>query len=399
MKEGIWFHRSTPRGEGGIFVFELYGAESKAGLEKIFRPRSGHLPDEGRLRLGDLVDLRGEVIDECVLARVAPGSAWSKLPTWALSVHGGPWVQEKTTESLHALGAMELDLRGVLLRSLQEGSLDCIEAAAHELLVSARTEKAACFFARQHVGELSALLREGLEAVKRGHLDVSREIARSAILYAQEAYRLGHPLRVLIAGPPNAGKSTLFNRLAGEERAIVSPIPGTTRDSLEETVVVEGFPVLVRDSAGIRDLDFTREVERLGIERTLERLDDSVLYLIPYPWRLTEDDRQFMDRWPSERLELVHSLADLTSEKTSSFEPLRLSALRGDGVDLLKRQIVARWLSPRLEPTNHVPVAAFTPRLEAALRRIEAVEGRTLAAALDAHRSAYLECLNFSWPQ
>ena len=401
MKDEFAFHRSTPRGEGGIAVFELHGQSSRQALTRIFRARSGHLPEAAQARLGDFLDLAGELIDEGLVTNVPPESAWSRLATWALSLHGGPWIQEKAAEVLRALGGVELDLRGVLSRSVTEGGLDCIQAAAYEHLIAARTEKAASFFARQHAGELSGLIREGLEALERGQLEASESLARRLLLHSHEAMRLAEPLRLLIAGPPNAGKSTLFNRLVEEERAVVSSIPGTTRDSLEETVALDDFPIVVSDSPGLRDPAKASEIERLGIERALERSDDAVLYLIPFPWIISTEDRAFIRRWKAESVVVVASQADLSSGEPSPGLELRFSARTGEGLERLKRAIVERWISSGRAPQDDVPVAAFSPRLRSALERArpaseESSIGR--GAALDEHRKAYLECRDFSWP-
>ena len=401
---GFHFHLATPEGEAGIAVFELYGPGAAAALQKAFRPRAKALPEPGRSRLGDLVDLEGGLVDEAVVSNVPPEASWAGLSTWAVSVHAGPWIQEKTVSLLCELGGARLDLRGVLTLSVEAGALDAVQAAAYELLVEARTEKAARFFVRQHVGELSSSLREGLAAAEAGELDKARSILACLLGRSGPAFRLGHPLRVLLAGRPNAGKSTLFNRLVEDERAVVTPIPGTTRDTLEEMIQIEAYPVIVADSAGIRPLASVGEVEREGIRRVHERADDAVVYLVPHPWTWTGEDLAFVARVAPGRVIAVESLADLAPAAPAfpveavAHESLRLSALTGEGLDGLRRLIVRRFIDDRDDPARDVPGAPFTARQAKILSRAVAFGAPCAAPGLDAIRAAYIECLHRSWP-
>ena len=392
------FHRATPAGEGGVAVFELYGKGAAAAIQAIFRPRCGRLPEEGRTRVGDLLDLTGECVDEAVVACVPAGALWSGMEAWTLSVHGGYWIQTMVGELLRSIGGVEASLRDVLELSMERGVLDAPRAAAYEFLVDARTERAARFFLRQYQGELSEGLREAMALVDGGRVDLVVELIASLLGASRQALRLGHPLRLLIAGRPNAGKSTLFNRLAEEERSVVTAVPGTTRDLLEAQIALEDYPVIVADSAGIRPFDSVGPVERQGILMVSPTAFDGVLYLIPCPWEWMREDREFLDLVPAAHRLVIASLADLDSGSARRPQADALiSARTGEGLDAMRRTIVARWIDDRERPFDELPCAVFTPELVKILSEVVPTAGGA-AANLDVVRVALVESLNSSWP-
>ena len=391
---GFIFHRSTPRGEGGVALFDLLGEGAERGLAGIFRPRGKGLPPSGEARLGDIADPAGDIIDEGLVSRVPASGSWHRLESWTLAVHGGPWIQERIGSLLAGLGGEEADARGVLAMAVRGGVMDAIEAAAYELLVEAPTEKAARFFLRQHGGELSGLIREGIALCDAGDLRGALSRIDAVTAGAAAGIRAGHPLRILLAGRPNSGKSTLFNRLLGEERAAVTPIAGTTRDAIEAAAEIHGFPVVLTDSAGLRPLELAGPVERAGIEKARARDDDAVLYLLPPPWRPTPEDEEYLSRIPADRRLLVLSFADRAPpEPRPPVGGIILSAVTGQGLDALGLAILGRWMGWTADPASEIPCAVFTPSQEAILARAAA------RADLDAIRSAFLECLAASWPE
>jgi len=395
------FHQATPSGEGGVAVFEVYGGAPDV-LRALFHPRGGALPGPGEARLGSLVGRDGKPIDEALLALVPPAGMWCGLEAWTLSVHGGIWIQRAALAALADRGGRELDREGVLALSVSEGALDAVQAAAYELLVTARTAKAARFFARQREGELSGTLREAIAAAGAGDLPGTIERVDRILAGAPAAIRLGTPLRVLLAGRPNSGKSTLFNRLVEDERAVVTPIPGTTRDANEEAIAIGGFPVIVADSPGLRSLGEVGEVERLGIEAVLERRDDAVLYLVSPPWSRSQEDDAFIARLPPDRVLLLATFADVEDGEAPA-AALRISGLRGDGIDLLRSEVRRRWLDGRASESDSgaddMPCAAFTEEqvhvLRQALDRARDIGEK--GARLDGLRAASMECLRSSW--
>jgi tRNA modification GTPase len=430
-EHGFWFHRASPRGEGGVALFELYGGAAEPAFGSLFRPRRpGPLPEAGAARLGDVLLASGEPLDEAILARVPAAASWSGLECWTLAVHGGVWIQEALERRLEELGGVERSAAETLRAALRLGAVDAIRASAYLMLLEARTETAAAFFLRQYEGELSLKLREIIARLETGERELPRTGLHALLQASGRAFRLGHPLRLLIAGRPNAGKSTLFNRFVEDERAAVTPVPGTTRDTVEEPLVLDGFPVVVADSAGLRWSDAVGEAERKGIEKALARAmdddDEHVIFLVPYPWTASPEERELLARVPPGRRLLVASLSDLgRAEDAARLGPdVVLSARTGAGLEDLKRAIAARWLGaaagaradPRpgaaaraeteaeTEAERGVACAPFTRRqreiLERALEAIEKERGRGRSGAdLDGARALLVQCIQSSWPE
>jgi tRNA modification GTPase len=396
--EAFFFHLATPLGEGGLALFELFGTGVEAALERLFRCRA--LPGEGRARLGGFADLGGEVVDEAILARLGAAASWFRLPAWALSVHGGIWIQDRVVAVLESAGGVRLSLRGVLRESLRSGAMDALEAAAAELLVEARTERAAAFLLRQQAGELSCRLEECLAMLERDATGAGEGVARrlEALLFSSRAAsRLCRPLRLLLAGRPNSGKSTLFNRLVERRRAVVSRRPGTTRDFNRETIDVGGFPVVVSDSAGVRRAA-ADPIEEEAIRRVWRESADAVVYLLAPPWRLEPEEDRFLQRLPAACRIVANNFSDLGDPPRSAGVALSISALTGAGVDTLRREILRRWLGP--EPGGAADAAAPFNRcqvqiIEAGLDAWRATGG---PAGIDALREAIIILLRSSWP-
>ena len=393
-------HRATPAGEGGIALFELYGDGATEVLRRCFRSRRGDLPTVGEARFGELVDTVGEAIDEAILNRIPAEGMWSRLEGWTLSIHGGEWIQERASNLLRELGGELLTTRAVLQRAVSESALDAIQAQAYELLLSSETEKGARFFLRHYSGEFSRRLDSTLMGLSLERVDESLDEIRQMLTASSATLPMAQPLHVLIAGRPNAGKSTLFNRLVEEERVVVSPVPGTTRDRLEETIVIAGYPVRISDSAGLRSPHAVSPVERQGIARARSTVSDAVLFMVPYPWKLNADDCAFLGGVERDRVLVVASMSDLAGDEQYPVAEVQadvvIAAEHGEGLDELRVALTQRWLGVG-GPDDELPCAPFTPR------QIELLEPLLDTALcgdrlLDVARRAYIQCRWHSWP-
>ncbi len=395
------FHLASPAGEGAIALIEIYGAGGESAVRACFKSPKGALPRVGRARYGDFVQPHGDVIDDVVVQRIPAAAMWSGREAWVVELHGGQWQQAQVRATLRRVGGVEQSLREVLVSSVREQTLDAIQAAAYECLVEARSEKAARFFLRQHRGELSRLVRTELDQLTAETLERLASRAAPWLERSRAARHLAAPLRVLIAGRPNAGKSTLFNRLVEEERAVVSDVAGTTRDVLVAQIDLFGYPVVLHDGAGLRPEGEGDLVEELGIRKVIAGEWDAVIHLVRYPWRLDSAEIELLQRVPAGRRLMVASGADLAVDNSSDVDAtfdLKVSAHSGEGVDELRQLIAERWICSGLGADDEVPCAPFSDRQVALFQAAITASASREDDALDATRAAFLQCLRSSWP-
>ncbi len=394
------FHLATPPGEGGIAVFELYGDGVEIPLAKLFRSAfaASGLPSTGAARLGRLIDdVSGEEIDEVLLSNEPADATWSRLACWTVSIHGGPWLQSRVATCLEAAGFERAKRREILERSVELGALDAFRASAFERLVEAPTERAAAFFLRQYEGELSRAVDEIREHVRAGSPSRARRRIDELLGASRVARRLAEPLRLLLAGKPNAGKSTLFNRFVERERVLVSPTAGTTRDFLRERIAIDGFPVELIDSAGLR-ASASDPVEEEAIRRVERESVDVALYLLAPPWDIDDEDRTFLEGLDAE---LVLRVANFRDEAPHGHVPEgidhAISALHGDGIDQLRRLIVERVMGPGLEDTTGPFSSTQVGTFEALRRLLDGALVEISRATLDEFERLSIIGLRSAW--
>src|SRR2546429_612512 len=282
---------ATPIGRGGIGVVRLSGPK----VREIAQALTGRLPKARNASLCLIRDARGERIDEGIVLYFPAPHSYTGEAVLELQGHGGPVVMQAVLAACLDAGARLAEPGEFTRRAFLEGKLDLAQAEAVADLIDAASRQAARSALRSLKGEFSAAigaltaqlieLRALVEAMldfpeeelDRLHVDdaaVRLARVRAALDEVLGKSRQGSLLRsgiqVVLAGRPNVGKSSLMNRLAGEERAIVTPIPGTTRDALREPLDIGGVPVILVDTAGLRAS--ADEVERLRVARTKHQL-------------------------------------------------------------------------------------------------------------------------------
>jgi tRNA modification GTPase len=301
---------ATPLGRGALAIVRIDGPRSAAILETL----GGVSPDARIATLAQL-SLDGEPLDECIAIRYAAPHSFTGNDLVELTLHGSPLLVERVIAAIIACGARIAQPGEFTERAVLNGKLDLVQAESIADLINSRTALQAKLSLGNLHGVLSrrgASVRESLLHVisrleaaldfsEEGYEFITRDDARREIERAiaetealAETYRRGRAttsgLTLVILGRPNAGKSTLLNRLAGSDRAIVTPIPGTTRDIVRETIEIGGLPVTIADTAGLRTSGDV--VEEMGVARAREAAAsaDIILYLVDASAGLSSDD-------------------------------------------------------------------------------------------------------------
>lgn len=296
---------ATAAGEGGIGIVRLSGTGAIRTASRMFRAASGKSLEEAGKRgffYGNIVREDGRTVDEAICLVMRSPHSYTKEDVVELQCHGGMMPLRETLALTYRHGARPAERGEFTKRAFLNGRLDLVEAQAVMNIVKARTEAALEMAAGHLAGHLSSRIQSmrgdllaliaHLEALidfpEEGVEDVVMEDVRERIKKVQEAISamigtahtgriLSDGLETAIVGKPNVGKSSLLNALLREERAIVTDIPGTTRDSIEEYVNIGGVPLRIIDTAGIRATDDA--VERIGVEKARTYVENAALIL------------------------------------------------------------------------------------------------------------------------
>jgi len=304
-----WACLLTGRGEAAIGIVEVFGEDAPAVVRMLTARDARRDPI--------VVTLRD--LDELVVRRIPDGEALTQEPTVELCCHGGASTCAALLEAIGRVGVTVVDAAFRARRAVERRAIDAIRAEAGLRLVEMRTRRAAAILLDQARGALTdAVRRTGTPEEVKGLLD-TWPLGRA----------LSRPPRVVIAGRPNAGKSTLFNALVGRERVVVSPIPGTTRDPVRELASLEGIPVWLEDTAGLRETADPVEVEAIRLTRRRLSEADAVICLV-------EESRSIFDSIPESKRVLVFNKSDLGARGSPA-----VSALRGTGMEELVRRALA----------------------------------------------------------
>jgi tRNA modification GTPase len=401
---------STPPGRGGIGIVRLSGPQAASIAAQLVRLH--HPLEHARARLADVLDATetptaGARIDEAVVTYFAAPHSYTSDDLVEIAAHGSPVVLDLLLRRSLDLGARLAEAGEFTQRAFLSGKLDLTQAEAVRDLIEAQTLTQARQAASQMGGALSrrvqpikqslveliALLEAGIDFAE-DDVDVTpqAEIARRidelapplAALDASFARgRVVHDgLTLAIVGRPNAGKSSLFNRLVERDRAIVTATPGTTRDLVTERIALDGIPLELVDTAGLRET--LEEVEQLGIARSREALADAslVLIVLDATQALNDEERALLSAIDNRPAVIVINKCDLAAaDSTETSRPeapaaLRTSALTGEGIATLRERIVALATGG----------AAAAPGLLTSLRHQQAI-ATTRAALADATRA------------
>ena len=353
---------ATPPGRGGIGIVRVSGT----GLGELLQRILGRVPAPRQAELADFSDADGAAIDRGIVIYFPAPQSMTGEDVVELQGHGGPVVMDRLLERACELGARIARPGEFTERAFLNDKIDLAQAEAVADLIDSASKRAARAAMRSLEGEFSARVTEIDRAVLdlRVYLEAAIDFAEEEIDFLAESdaleklqaiaghierltveSRRGEALRegldVVIAGPPNAGKSSLLNRLLAENRAIVTDVPGTTRDLLRADIEIEGVPIRLTDTAGLRAGG--DRVETIGVERARTAIAQADLVLAvedatAMPPGDMDPAGSVIDIAPK-RIR-VRNKIDLTGEQPGgSEEVVRISALNGDGVDALRAMI------------------------------------------------------------
>ena len=409
---------ATPIGQAGIGIIRVSGPLSLEIAGKIFKPKNPTpLLRSHHLYLGHLFEpSSGNVIDEVLLSFMRGPHTYTQEDVLEINSHSGYALLSKILEILLGQGARLATPGEFTLRAFLNGRIDLTQAEAVIDIINSQSERGLYLASQQVQGafkeEIEGLRQKAIHILARAEVAIDFPEEETDVVFRQEGTKginedLIKPIEALIeahesriwvdgintviAGRVNAGKSSLLNRLLNEQRAIVAPIPGTTRDIIESTINIEGIPLRLMDTAGFQRVN--DEVERLGINLTKQKLKESdfVLIVIDQSRPLGQDDLDTILQSKGKKALIVINKIDLPSklgqgadsEALSLFPSVKISALTGQGLDQLTKAMKDCILECRLDTmsSHAVPNLRHRHALNNALQFFKDAEQRTREAA------------------
>ena len=416
---------ATAQGEGGIAIVRISGDDAIPLFEKVFAAAGKQPPFEShRLMYGHVVD-GGTVIDEAMGVIMRAPRTYTREDVCEIHTHGGSVAAALTVKLLIRHGARPAEAGEFTRRAFMNGRIDLSQAEAVMGVISAQSAAALRAEQQQLAGGQSQFIRQAQEDLTlllsglEAHIDYPDEIDEdeamtglidglnglirrlSGSVNEKSARILREGLRVALLGRPNAGKSTLFNALLGEERAIVTNIPGTTRDVLEDSFTLDGVNILLSDTAGLRESGDI--VEQIGVERAMQTLQhaDAALLLVDAGEEPSPEVIQLMEMPMACPCALVLSKQDaevrFTPEMAASLAQkdavIPVSAKTGEGLDDLRaflRQFIRLPQQLQLTQERHMLLAREAlEKLHQAKETLESSAPLDMAA-IDMHEALYI---------
>ena len=367
---------ATVPGTGAISVIRVSGKGSLELADKVISLRKGSIAQSKgyTLHFGSIFASDGSLLDEVIVSVFRAPNSYTGEDGVEISCHSSKYIVSETIGLLCEKGCRMAGPGEFTKRAYLNGKMDLAQAEAVADVIAADSKAALRVAQSQLRGEYSAAFKElrdalvRLSALVELELDFSEEevefasremiigLAESAIAKMsrlRDSYRVGNALKngvpVAIVGAPNVGKSTLLNALLGEDRAITSDIPGTTRDTVEESIVIEGVRYRFIDTAGIRETE--QMIERLGIERSLAKIRDAAIVICLLDATKKDESEQMLSKVESlidsenQKIIVVANKSDLNGHVKEELSGLSegaisISALRKEGLRELEKAIV-----------------------------------------------------------
>jgi tRNA modification GTPase len=387
ITEGTIMALSTASGAGAIAVIRLSGSEAIGLTESVFKARSGKLlmnQKSHSIHLGDIIH-QNTVIDEVLVSVFKNPHSYTGEDVIEISCHGSPYIQQQIIKILIEQGAQTAKPGEFTLRAFLNGKMDLSQAEAVADLIASENEASHKLAIQQMRGgfssEIKNLRQELLNFASLIELELDfaeedvafadRKQLESLLLKIQavlknllDSFALGNVIKkgvpIAIVGPPNVGKSTLLNCLLNEDKAIISDIAGTTRDSIEDEITLEGVCFRFIDTAGIRETEDT--IEKIGIKKTREKIElASFVFHLVDPTEflknqnpLTTELRAFKRQYPNKKLLVVFNKKDQNHtfkipEQIQDYQSVSISAKMNSNIDVLIELLTVHF---KLNPTQ-----------------------------------------------
>ncbi len=375
---------STPRGEGGIGIVRLSGDKAIEILGKIFKPKSQKKVEDIKsytINYGHIYD-KDILVDEVLVSVMKGPNTYTREDIVEINCHGGYLITEKVLELVLKNGCKIAEPGEFTRRAFLNGRLDLTQAEAVIDLIHGKTEKSISL----SLNNLRGDLKEQIAHLKKILLDVAAHVnvvldypeegvdepmpdnlvrdlhnVHDTITKLVESYDKGkmikEGIKTAIVGKPNVGKSSLLNSILREERAIVTSIAGTTRDTIEEIINIKGIPLVMVDTAGIRETQ--DEVENIGVQKSKKVLQeaDLVLFVMDSSRELSEEDKEIYENIQSEKVIGILNKIDIErkldiTSLTKVKKWIEISALENIGIENLENEIYNFILSENIEDSS-----------------------------------------------
>ena len=400
---------ATAMSPSGIGIVRISGSQAFSVIEKIFRKKNGKTADtrqSHRIHYGYIQDGE-EVLDEVLVMIMKGPHSYTAEDTVEINCHGGVLVMQRILETVLRNGARPAEPGEFTKRAFLNGRIDLSQAEAVIDVINAQNDNALKSSVHQLRGQVSRKIREIRETIlyeiafiesaldDPEHISLEGyppQLSEKLASVEEELRRLldtfddgrvmTEGVRTVILGKPNAGKSTLMNVLAGEEKAIVTDIAGTTRDTLEETIRLRGITLRVVDTAGIRDTEDV--VEKIGVSRAMEAAKnaDLIIYVVDGSTELDENDRNIIRLIQGRNAVVLLNKSDLDMkvgqeelERLTGRRVLPVSAREETGIELLEQEIQTMFFQGGLHFNDQVYItnARHNAALEDGARSIAMV--------------------------
>ena len=371
---------STPRGEGGIGIIRISGDKSFEILDKIFKKKNPN-NDLGfyKFNYGFIID-NDKIVDEVMIVRMRAPKTYTCEDVVEINCHGGYFVSEKVLEIVLKNGARHAEAGEFTKRAFMNGRIDLSQAEAVMDLISGKTEKSISISMDQLRGDLKEKIKEFKKSLLdvTAHVNVVLDYPEEGIddplplnlrknlenIYEEaniliESYDKGKKIKegikTVIVGKTNVGKSTILNSLLKEERAIVTNIPGTTRDVIEEIINIKGIPLILVDTAGIRETEDI--VENIGVKKSKQLIEksDLVLLVLDSSREIENEDKEVIEKIVENDKKVIILLNKIDLDKKIDLSKynfpnvVEISAKENIGIENIEEKIYSYIIEEKVE--------------------------------------------------